>query len=165
MARQKMQPTEKTVRECLDEATSDIHGLHEEMQEWADNTEEYFSETEKYQRVTEAAEALESGHSEIEGWDGPVEVLEKFNPDMMQTKIKVYQFRWGKRGLARWRRLSNAICCLDCAKEFLDDASEKAEQAEDVIPDEVTNSLEEISEKIEQCKDYVDSVEFLTMFG
>ena len=54
---------------------------------------------------------------------------------------------------------------MDAVHELFEEMLNQAEEADDLIPDDVKSSLEEIMEKISQCKDYVDSVEFPTMFG
>jgi hypothetical protein len=50
---------ELTVEDALSGTSSDIEELRDEMESWRDNLEEHFSSTEKYERVSDAASALE----------------------------------------------------------------------------------------------------------
>lgn len=49
--------------------TGEIESLKEEMESWRDNTEEKFGTTDRWQRVSDAADALESVMDAIEGID------------------------------------------------------------------------------------------------
>ena len=55
----KIVTSQQSVEHAISAAYSDVSDLASEMREWADNLEEKFSGTEKYERVTEAADTLE----------------------------------------------------------------------------------------------------------
>jgi len=165
MAKQEAKLEEKTASDCLDGAVTEIRFLRDEIIEWKDNIEEYFSGTEKYNALEEAAEGLESGHEAMEGWETHADELDKFNTDLMETKLQVYQFKFTRRGLARWRRLSNSLNCLEAASEFFERLKEQASNADELVPSGVGEALGELVEMINTCADHIDSVAFPTMFG
>jgi hypothetical protein len=49
-----------SIADIVSEAFGELQSLGEEMREWADNIEEKFSDTQKFQTVSDAAEALEN---------------------------------------------------------------------------------------------------------
>lgn len=49
-----------TFVELVDQFYSEVEGLAEEMEEWRSNIEEKFSSTDKYSRVEESAQTLQS---------------------------------------------------------------------------------------------------------
>jgi len=55
-----------TVAEAMQDGVAELQALAEEMAEWRDNLEEFLSHTDKYERVSECADMLESAVSEIE---------------------------------------------------------------------------------------------------
>jgi hypothetical protein len=55
-----------TVSEAMQDGVAELQALAEEMAEWRDNLEERLSHTDKYERVSECADVLESAASEIE---------------------------------------------------------------------------------------------------
>ncbi len=60
MAQGKYVGVTSTVTSLISDAGSIVEELKDEMSEWRDNLEEKFSATEKYERVNEAADALEN---------------------------------------------------------------------------------------------------------
>lgn len=60
MARHKIVTTTATVMEALDQAQCEVEALMEEMTSWRDGMEEKLSHTDKYERVSEAADTLEN---------------------------------------------------------------------------------------------------------
>ena len=165
MARQKPKPTEMSIHSCFESSVSGIEDLRDEMDEWRDNIQEYFSETEKFERVSEAAEALYEAHSALENWGSSVEEIDKFNKELMETVITVSQFTYTRRGLARWRRLSNCLAAIEAAKDWLEEYLDKARKEDQVLPDEVKSAIEELIRLHDEAESHLSDVDFPTMFG
>lgn len=64
MAKGKHVKIETTVEDALSAAGSDVNDLKDEMESWRDSLEDKFSSTEKYERVSEAADGLENADLE-----------------------------------------------------------------------------------------------------
>jgi hypothetical protein len=64
MAKGKHIKIETTVENALSAAGSDVNDLKDEMDSWRDGMEDKFSSTEKYERVSEAADGLENADLE-----------------------------------------------------------------------------------------------------
>ncbi len=162
MAREKPKPTKMTIRSCFEDSISDIEGLRKEMEEWRDNMKEYFSETERYERVSEAAKALEEGFNALDSWESLVDEIEKYDEELLQTEITVYQFKFTRRGLARWRRLSNCMVAIESAKDWLEKLIDEEDRE---IPDEVRMEIEKLIGLYDEAKAYLEDVDFPTMFS
>ena len=137
MARYPTQSRTATISSAFDEAKMEIESLQEEMEEWRENIEEHFSETDKYQRVSDAADALQ------ELVDNLPEEPERFG-DM---EISWTEMR-SKRGLPRWARLSNALGVFESIKDALEGVIEEIQ--------DTVNGLDEL--------DGID-IDFPSMFG
>lgn len=55
----------------LSSAAGEIRNLADEMTSWRDNIEEHFSQTDKYERVSEAADTLEQAADDLENIEEP----------------------------------------------------------------------------------------------
>jgi len=164
MARTKPKQMEMTIRSCFEDSVSEIGCLRDEMDEWRDNIEEYFSETEKFERVSDAAEALEEGLTALEDWESAVKEIEKYNDRLLLYVIEVYQFTYTKKGLARWRRLSNCLVAIESAKDWLEEFLRKADEFLE-IPDDTKDAIEELIRLHDEAEAYLSDVDFPTMFG
>ena len=60
MAKKKYAQTTSAPHNAIEDANSEVEALAEEMREWCSNIEEKFSGTEQYERVSTAADELES---------------------------------------------------------------------------------------------------------
>lgn len=165
MARQKPKPIEMSIHNCFESSVSEIESLREEMEQWKDNIEEYFSETEKYERINAAFEALDDGFNVLESWESNANGINEFDEEILQTVITVSQFKFTRRGLARWRRLSNSIVAIEVAKDWLEEFLKKADEDDREIPEDVKSSIEELIGLHDEAESHLSGVDFPTMFG
>lgn len=131
-----------TVDAVVDEAFSEFEGLAEEMRSWSDNMEEKLSHTEKYERVSEAADTLENIN----------------RPDVGEklTDIEVKYMSVNPRKLnSRAARRDNATYLLGLASDALNDAVEG--------DDEI--GAGDLASELDQAKEEADGVEFPGMYG
>jgi hypothetical protein len=142
MAKFKQVIESTTVVGAYETARSEIESLKEEIESWRDNIEESFGETEKFEQVSECADALEAlvenlpDETSIEFGDYPLEV----------SQMRAPPSRRG--GLPRWARLSNALVMLEACKGA----------AESVL-----ESTQEFLDELESVEG--DGIEFPSMFG
>lgn len=156
-----------SVAAAIPDALSEIESLRDEMQEWADNMEEKLSHTEKYERVREAADALESAVTDVDV------------PEFADQTISCVEMLPGRKGLARWKRLSNAVAALSAAKDAMevqrdelreiDDDEVPAEVAaligDERTPSEAADELDSVIEEVDNIINEAEGVEFPGMFG
>lgn len=135
-------------------AYSDLQELGSEMGEWRDNLEEKFSSTEKYERVSEAADALE-GLSEP---DVPSELAD--------IPIEYSEFT-STRGLPRWARRDNAVSIIRTAIDALNERKDgdKPEDVEDDAWADKVSDIESLIDDLESIADEAENVEFPGMYG
>lgn len=139
----KIEEKTMTVEEAISMGYSTISELGEEMRDWADNLEEKFSATAKYEQVSEAADALQE-HEEF-----PDEVPEALNA------LKVTFHIYTKRKESRSMRRSNATAALQAVRDVL-------EELED---EDLKDQAEGIITALECTIDDIDAVEFPGAFG
>lgn len=106
MARKgKMIRVEMTALEAIDQCACTIEELAEEMGSWRDGMEEKLSHTEKYERVSEAADALENSEvrSAVDSVESAIEELEgkPFKPGCPEHVLGQKCSRCGWNGVAR----------------------------------------------------------------
>lgn len=131
-----------TLADAVSEAYGEITALAEEMRSWADNMEERLSHTEKYERVSEAADALEA-------------MSEPDIPDGLGDKECDILTDHGKRRNrppSRADRASAAATNLDNAMAVLDELEDNDE-------------AEQLRSDLENIKDELEGVEFPGMYG
>lgn len=133
------------VGDAISEAFGELTGLGEEMRSWADSLEEKFSSTEKYERVTEAADALEN-------------LSEPDIPDSVKNlEVTFVDPPQRRRGYSRADRCAQACYILEQCIGVLDEfVGEDDEKLADAI---------ELKDAIEQAKDEAEGVEFPGMYG
>lgn len=153
MAELKYQTRESSLANAANEAYGDLQSLGEEMREWADNLEEKFSATDKYARVSEAAETLE-------GLDEPD------YPDWANnTKVQITELIKKPRRPSRAQRRDDACSilqvCIEACQEWLDEHTEVKEGADL----ELSGAIESLQEDLERLKDDAEAVEFPGMYG
>ena len=147
MARHKTENKTGTVKSFIEDAKGELESLHEEMTEWMENMEgagTNLESTEKYERVQEAAELLETWeHNELE-------VPEKVECIGVDT---IHLSSYGRKPTPRWMRLSNAINMLEAVSGALEDLREEHED------------IEQLASEVEELVGNVEGVEFPGMFG
>lgn len=135
---------ETTVASAIEDAFSEISELATELRDWEESMSDNFSGTEKYQLVSEAADALEE-HQEL-GVDLPDAIS--------STSIKVTQGvkKYKSDGaLSRAARLGNAVLAMRGAQEHvtsLDDA----------------DNFQELADRLDELADAWDSIDIPTMY-
>ncbi len=150
----KQQPMRKmSIADAVSEAHGELQGLAEEMRSWAFNLEEKFSSTDKYARVSEAADTLEGlEEPQCPEWAATVEV------EFMELPQR-------KKGYSRADRCGQACYILDqciqvCQELALAneiDAGEKTSEEKD--------EAEQLADDLENMKSEAEGVEFPGMYG
>lgn len=134
-----------TLEEAIHSAYSDLSSLGDEMREWADNLDAgNLGATEKYQNVSDTADALEN----ITG-EEPSEIIAEL------TALPLTWTEDRKRGKlagqeSRAVRCSNAVAALQAA---IDALREKVE------------AIEELASTLEEAVDNAQGVDFPGMYG
>jgi hypothetical protein len=128
--------------DAVEEAMTDLEDLRDEMSDWAGNMEEKFSHTEKYERVLEAADALE----QIQRPDVP--------DHLADSEIEIAQVlpRSKSKGLSRNDRRFNAISIIESVMEHLDQL-------------ENDSDAQTLRDELDQITSEADGVEFPGMYG
>lgn len=167
MATHKTNSIMLTIADAFSRAQCEAEELEQEMSEWRDNMEEKLSHTEKYERVSEAASALENLTGSL--CDEPPE-------QVADLTVPVTVYVYGRRGLPRWARLSDVASCLDAAANAVADIIDWVDEALDGDPEEVAaddeDKLRDFREELDQLRDSMveaigesDNVEFPGMYG
>lgn len=132
--------TYEAAKAALDKLdTSEVESLAEEMQSWRDNTEEKFGSTEKWQMVSDAADALEQVLDTLQSLDE----LTEPEPD------------------------SKPSLPADAAKAPKEGEAGEVEDDEDAEGDDGPawkEEAESIADEIESAASELDSVEFPGMY-
>ena len=149
-----------SILDAIDAARFEAEALHDEMQEWASNLEERFSTTDKYSRVSETADALDSVVSDLE----TIQV-----PGAAETRpVEIVTFTpYGRRGPSRATRASNASNYLSAAASGLSAWIEEMRARQDLTEDE-TDALDEAESvvgEIEAQADELGGLDFPGMYG
>lgn len=153
MVASKYKVREASLADAANEAYSELQSLGEEMREWADNLEEKFSNTERYSRVSEAADTLEG-------------LNEPNYPDWASnTKVQITELVKPPRRQSRASRRDDACSilesCMDACQEWLDEHTEVKEGADL----ELSGEIEQLKDDLENLKDEAEGVEFPGMYG
>ena len=148
----KPRPTrEMSVADAVSEACGDLAQLGEEMREWADSMEEKFSGTEKYDRVSGTADALEN-------------ISEPEAPDWAKsTMTTIVDLPARKRGYSRSDRCSHAISILEDAYNLCDERV--SELGDDDNTQEERETIETYRDEIEEIKGIAEEADFPGMYG
>lgn len=107
------------ILDALDEAFAEIEDLAQEMREWADNLEDKFSGTQKYEIVSSTADTLEGIENAHAGFDDATnEVLNKITIVIQDPTPR-------RRGYSRADRNADACTILQSISDALDEATEE----------------------------------------
>jgi capsid portal protein len=155
-ATSKYKTREATLADAANEAYSEFASLGEEMREWADNLEEKFSATDRYARISEAADALEG-------------LSEPDYPDWAsKTKVQVSELvKPLRRRISRATRRDNACAildtCMEACNEWLDENDKPENRSDEMLG--IIGEITQIRDDLENLKDEAEAVEFPGMYG
>jgi hypothetical protein len=136
------------IDDAIDYATSEIESLASEMREWADNLEEKFSSTSKYETVSNTADLLEG----ISPPDVPGEVED--------VEVEYMELAPRRRGYSRAARSGQACYVLDQCIAALQEIADDENATE-----ERRDAAEGLKDELEQIKDEAEQCEFPGMYG
>lgn len=136
----------ESIGDALGSAMSELESLGEEMRSWADNIEEKFSNTEKYERVSECADTLE-------GLSAP-DV-----PESLEARIITYH-QGTKKQMSRSDRRDDACSILESIVQELEDITSDEEAKQDL-----KDEAEEFRDEVQNLIDEAQGLEFPGMFG
>jgi len=148
----------KTVKECLEDAASELEGLAEEMREWQGNMEgtnlEY---TSKYEVVSEAADTLEDKKSEL---DDVINNLEGLEPTVdLDKEVEVRYVKPYGRYESRPTRRDRVVAYLEAVKDHLETVVSNLESEKDELEAlEEAGMDEEQQEEIERLERNIDDI-------
>lgn len=145
-----------TLEGLVADAASTFEELASELGEWRDSLEEKFSQTDKYSRVSEAADTLEGlNQPSLPDW------LEKD-----ETKIE-WEGRPPKRKQSRSDRRDDACSLLDMAIQHLDERIDKLDEKKELTEEEEgqKSDMEELRSELDDYKAEAEGVEFPGMYG
>jgi hypothetical protein len=144
-----------TISDALSEGFSELQSLRDEIGEWRDNMEEKLSQTEKYQKVSDCADALD------EIADCEDECVPPVHADD-ETKWAFSKKKSKKSPYPRWLRAQNAVNALDAAKSEM---QELVDDEDNEIEEDDRLSIQTCIDKLDEIIDGANSLEFPGMFG
>lgn len=157
MAKVKYTQHDSNLEDAISLAFSDLEELQGEMSEWRDSLEEKLSHTEKYDRVSEAADVLDDAIS--------------YQPDSIDWPDIRVTYQQGKKAskkspYPRWLRRDNATTILGAAADALQGHINNIEDGDPVddMDDRITE-LEEVVSQLTDAADLANGVEFPGMYG
>lgn len=140
-----------TLPDAIDEAFCEIEALAQEMRDWADNLEEKFSETQKYQTVDSTADTLENMTNPMEGIDDADRAW------LNELVIVGFQDPTPRRaGYSRADRCAQSCDLLDRVSGILEDY--KGPEARETIANDLYGDVEAM---VQECQ----GVEFPGAYG
>jgi len=141
----------ETINDALESAKSEIEELYDEMDSWRDSMgdSEGLSQTEKFERVEEAAGGLEQAKDNLEYVD-----LSGLN--LEPSTVEFVEIR--KRGYPRWVRCANAAAKIEAVRDLLQ------KEVDDTEAVEMTDKLEEQIGYLDDAFSDLECVEFPGMF-
>ena len=141
----------ESIDAAFENAKSEVEELYEEMDSWRDNmgNSEGLSQTEKFERVEEAANSLETAKDNLEYVDLSGLNLDLDNVEFIETR---------KRSYPRWVRCANAAVRIEAIREFLQNEVNKEDNVE------IMEKLEEQIGYLEEAFGDLECVEFPGMF-
>lgn len=152
----KMIEHECTISGAWEDGKSIIETLGEEMRAWADNMEEKFGTTQKYETVSTTAETLE-------GID--VTIPEEFEGE--ENKKFIFKYSTVALSPSKMRHRSRANQCSDAVEiwnnlvTYLDQISEDEKE----YTKEERDAAENMSSEVQNAIDEVEGCEFPSSFG
>jgi hypothetical protein len=137
---------EMSIADAVSETFGEFQGLGEEMRSWADAMEEKFSATDKFSRVSEAADTLEN--------------INEASVDDSLKDLKVSFTEMSKKRPSRPDRCGHACYILDECIQVLDEIidDEKADQS---LKDDASS----LRDDLDNAKSEAECVEFPGMYG
>jgi hypothetical protein len=181
---------------ALQHGHSIVEELKDEMGDWRDNMEGAgtgLENTDKFQRVSEAADTLESAEESLREAAETAEALE--NATLPVTPVEYSYYKpYGRKMPSRYDRLGEATSVLQGALEIIDafvqnlrdeaddpttddevdlesmsdaerEAAEKAAEEADEKANDAVEEVEGIADQIREAIDECQSVDFPGMFG
>ena len=179
---------------ALQHGHSIVEELKDEMGDWRDNMDGTGLEnTDKFQRVSEAADTLESAEESLREAAESAETLE--NVSLPETTVEYSYYKpYGRKAPSRYDRLGEATAVLEGALEIIDafvqnlrdeaddpttdeevdlesmsdEEREAAEKAAEEAEEKANDAVEEVEGIADQIRDAIDecqSVDFPGMFG
>lgn len=147
-----------TAQGCFEDGKSDVEGLKEEMDEWANSLESNNMEhLPKYEEVTECRDALEAALDRMES----IEV-----PEVLGEVEVTYTQDTRKSATSRSSRLDNARNQLEAAQaaaeQWLDEneeleATDDLEEGDEKITEEMVDERHDTREAVQNFVDELDS--------
>lgn len=87
-----LQDAYDTFGECISEVESELEELKDEISTWADNIEEKFSGTDKYERLRECQQYLESAVEALQGIDlRDAEEVADLDLDSIESEVQTVE--------------------------------------------------------------------------
>ena len=150
----KEQPLRKmSLPDAVSEAFGELQELGQEMRDWADNLEEKFSTTAKYETVSGTADTLEQHEEPLPPDNLPP--LEVHFMDLPQRK----------RGYSRADRCGQACYILDQCFAELDAEIDRLEADDKESNTNLIEALTEYRDEIDNAKGDCEGCEFPGMYG
>ena len=155
MAVSKWKTRDATLADAANEAYSEFTALGEEMRAWAESLEEKFSTTDRYARVTEAADTLEG-------------LSEPSYPDWASNaKVQISELAKPPRKVSRASRRDQACSildtCMEACNEWLDENDKPEKQSVEMLA--LVGEITQLRDDLENLKDEAEAVEFPGMYG
>jgi hypothetical protein len=148
----KPEPREIGLLDAIQEAYSEIETLAQEMRDWADNMEENFSATQKYETVSGTADTLEELQEPDDLFGAPRLALN-------DIKITVQDPTPRRGGYSRAARNDQVMQLLEQVADALDQAS--ADDTLGAAEDEAADLKSELDEAVSELQ----GCEFPGMYG
>lgn len=154
MARKRFKITEQTstVSGVVADVASELEELAQEMRDWADNMEESFSHTDKFQQVSDVADTLEYVDLDIEV------------PRIVEDLTVKYMIHspYGRKGASRSMRRDNFVMALEAAQGIAQLELDSGVWEEDSDqPDEIEEFIQALDDIIGELQ----GVDFPGAFG
>lgn len=137
-----------TLANVISEACGDLINLRDELEEWRDSLEEKFSNTPKYEAVSEAADSL--SNIEEPEFDS---VIPDREMEYIQRSTTKKRFDPGSKA----RRRDNAVLMLSEAQAALEKISADYSSAVESETEEAAESREAVRDAAEELKDELTS--------
>lgn len=147
-----------TITNALSTGFSELQSLRDELMEWKDNIEEKFGQTDKFERVSECADALDEIADCEDECVPPVHTEDTVDWVEQKKKSK-------KSPYPRWLRLQNAVNALEAVKATLETLVEVDDDEDENPEDETRMEIQACIDKLDEIIDAANSVEFPGMFG
>lgn len=156
----RLDSTAKTgsIADAISEGFSELQSLRDEMTEWKDNIEEKFGQTEKFDRVSECADALDEIADQEDECVPSVHAEDSVDWVFSKKKSK-------KSPYPRWLRIQNAVNALEAAKAQLETLVEVDDDEDENPEDEDRMEMQNCIDKLDEVIEAANSVEFPGMFG